>query len=200
MVLKAAFVGLLFLPQSYSITFNNKFIYLPASIIQTDLSFISRVSIEKQEENDNFILFIKRQNGKEMDTLVQELNNNISKKIDCTECGNCCKTLVINVTHEEVNELAVFLDRPVSEIKKDFIEESLAGNCFINSIPCHFLKEKKCSIYENRFTECREFPHLHKNGFKERLSGIMLHYGSCPIIYNVIEEVKITTGFISSQD
>src|SRR5205085_2961632 len=114
---------------------------------------------------------------------------------DCTQCGNCCSKLVINVTSEEVETLAQHLNSPVSAVKEKYIEESQQGNCFINTIPCHFLTDKKCTIYEQRFTECREFPHLHKDGFRERFLGTLLHYGNCPIVYNVVEQLKSRLHF-----
>ena len=161
-----------------------------------DLPLIAAEAINKEEENDHFLQFVKRQDGIALDAKVHEINKTVSAAINCTDCGNCCQKLVVNITKEEIDGLAIYLDKPVAEIRDQYIEESLAGQCFINSIPCHFLDDKKCSIYEGRFTECRDFPHLHKNGFKERLLGTMLHYGSCPIIYNVVEEVKRVTGFI----
>ena len=60
----------------------------------------------------------------------------------------------------------------------------------INTIPCHFLKGTSCSIYEHRFTECREFPHLNKPHFRGRLFGTMQYYEICPIIFNVVEQLK----------
>ena len=161
-----------------------------------DLPFIAAEAINKEEENDHFLQFVKRQDGTALDAKVHEINMTVSAAINCTDCGNCCQKLVVNITKEEIDGLAIYLGKPVAEIRDQYIEESLAGQCFINSIPCHFLDDKKCSIYEGRFKECRDFPHLHKNGFKERLLGTMLHYGSCPIIYNVVEEVKRATGFI----
>jgi len=125
------------------------------------------------------------------------LNDEVSGSVDCTACGNCCKTLVINVMHEEIGTLAQHLQLSAAVTKEQYIEESLAGKCFINTMPCHFLADKKCSIYEARFTECRDFPHLHKDGFKARLSGTLMHYGRCPIIYNVIEGMKVQTGFFT---
>jgi uncharacterized protein len=167
--------------------------------IQTDLLFIAKAEDEKAEENDHFLRFIHRQDGAALDKMAQDLNREISAAIDCTSCGNCCSTLMINITREEVEALADFLHEPVTDVREKYIEESLSGRCILNTIPCHFLEEKKCSIYTNRFTECREFPHLHKDGFKERLLGTLLHYGSCPIIYNVVEAVKLETGFLAAE-
>ena len=144
----------------------------------------------KEEENDHFLLSLKHQDGAVLDNKVHAINKRVSEAIDCTQCGNCCKTLVINITPEEVVGLAEYLQQPIEQVKEQYIEESQQGKCFINSIPCSFFADKKCTIYTHRFTECRDFPHLHKNGFRERLPGTLMHYGRCPIIYNVIEELK----------
>ncbi len=165
--------------------------------VVTDLSVISVKCEEKEEENGHFLQFILRQNGVTLDQLVHNVNDHVAGLIDCTHCGNCCKMLMINVTAAEITQLASYLGEPVTKVKSDYIEESLAGNCIVNSIPCHFLHDKKCSIYPGRFRECRDFPHLHKEGFKERLSGTLMYYGSCPIVYNVIEIVKEQTGFLT---
>jgi uncharacterized protein len=166
------------------------------SLYKTDLNIIAALSIEKEEENDHFLRSLRNRDSIELDTLAHKLNEQVSVAIDCTICGNCCRSLVINVANEEVEPLAAYLKLSKEATKEKYIEESLAGNCFINTIPCHFLADNKCTIYEARFTECRDFPHLHKPGFKARLSGTLMHYGRCPIIYNVVESMKKQLGFI----
>ena len=127
--------------------------------------------------------------------LVHTINNEVTPQIDCTQCGNCCKSLMINVTTEEAVALAAHLDISVPVLKEKYIEESQGGQMVINTIPCHFLSGTKCTVYENRFTGCRDFPHLHKNNFTSRLFGTLMNYAACPIIFNVVEELKIKTGF-----
>jgi Fe-S-cluster containining protein len=172
------------------------YILLKASNYITDLSEIARSAGEKEEENDRFLCSLSSSDGTKLDAQAHKLNNTISAAIDCTACGNCCKTLVINVAADEIAPLANHLNLTEAETKQVYIEESLAGNYFINTMPCHFLADNKCTIYAARFTECRDFPHLHKPGFKDRLPGTLMHYGRCPIIYNVIEAMKIEVGFI----
>ena len=151
--------------------------------------------MEQEEENDHFLQHVRQFDNAELDTRVHELNDVISAAIDCTACGNCCKTLVINVADDELVPLAEHLQLSEEATKEKYIEESMAGRLFINTMPCHFLSDNKCTIYEARFTECRDFPHLHKPGFKDRLAGTLMHYGRCPIIYNVIEEMKVVLEF-----
>lgn len=159
------------------------------------LEHIAREAVEKEEENDRFLRSLNSHNDAELDTLVHRINDEVSAVVDCTACGNCCKKLIINITHEEIDGLAQYLQKPVAEVKEQYIEESLAGNCFINVIPCHFLSDNKCTIYPQRFTECRDFPHLHKPGFRKRFPGTLLHYGHCPIVYNVVETLKKELSF-----
>lgn len=102
---------------------------------------------------------------------------------------------MINVTPTEAEALAIKLNTPLAELKDKYLEESTQGNLLINTIPCHFLKETKCTIYENRFSDCREFPHLHKDKFTSRLFSTLMHYSICPIIFNVVEELKVELNF-----
>lgn len=161
----------------------------------TDLTTLSQLAETREKENENFRAFIKELNADETDKVVHEINDRISHEIDCTQCGNCCKSLMINITGEETVALAKHLQMDVAQVKEKYIEESQGGVMIINTIPCHFLKNNCCTIYENRFTECRDFPHLDKPNFSNRLSNTLMYYGMCPIIFNVIETLKTNLGF-----
>ena len=107
---------------------------------------------------------------------------------------------MINVTQPEAENLARHLDMPEEELKEKYIETSLTGDrMIVSAIPCHFLTGTMCSIYEHRFAGCREFPGMHLPGFTSRLFTTFMHYGRCPIIYNVVEQLKIKTGFVNPQ-
>ena len=155
----------------------------------TDLVKIKQIAEEKQAENDHFQSFLKNQNEEEIDLLIQGLNDSITPQIDCTKCGNCCKSLMIHITAEETVQLSDHLKISVDQIKEQFIEQSEQGQMILNTVPCHFLTNTSCSIYEHRFTECREFPHLHKPHFIRRLFSTMRYYEICPIIFNVVEQL-----------
>jgi Fe-S-cluster containining protein len=163
--------------------------------ILTSLEKITVAEMENADENFHFKEFIRNAATDSIDEMVTALNLQIAPEIDCTTCGNCCKSLMIPVTETECMEVSARLHQSDTEFRNRYVETSQEGQMVINTIPCHFLKEKKCTIYENRFAECRDFPHLHKPNFKSRIQGTLMHYGRCPIIYNVIESLKIKTGF-----
>ena len=165
--------------------------------IQTDLAYIAAQADLKFSENENFRDFLRNRDF-DLDTMVPALNAVIEAQVDCTQCGNCCRSLMINVTPAEATQLADRLGQPLEMVKKTFLEESSGGQLVINAIPCHFLDNNKCSIYADRFTDCRAFPNLDKPGFSQRIFATLMHYGRCPIIYNVMEELKLQTTFIAA--
>src|SRR5204863_2639760 len=113
---------------------------------------------------------------------------------DCTSCGNCCRNLMINVDDEAVEHLSNKLSITTLEFTERYIETGTSTQVF-NTIPCHFLSDCKCTVYEQRPLACRDFPSLHQSGFTDRLFATFMHYSLCPIVYNTIEALKESTGF-----
>lgn len=165
-------------------------------MIQTDLSFIEKESDLKTEENHSFIQYLKTFPTAAIDEKVSKLNAEIEPKVDCTDCGNCCKTLMINVEDAEADNLAHHLEMDREHFDTNYLEKSdHSDRMLINAIPCHFLKENKCTVYAYRFAGCKEFPALNQPMFTKRLFTIFMHYGRCPIIYNVVEQLKSELSF-----
>ena len=164
--------------------------------LTTDRGLIKKLAEDNQDENDAFRNFLQKKDGRLLDEQVHRINEIITPQIDCTSCGACCRQLMINVTPEESITVAHHLSLEPQKFKKEFLEESMQGKLIMNTIPCTFLENSKCTIYRERFNECRAFPHLHESNFKGRLFGTLIHYAMCPIIYNVVEEMKVETGFV----
>ena len=158
--------------------------------IKTNLREICNVAIEKQDENDAFVFFLRTYSAQDIDKIVYDLNEYIAPAVDCTQCGNCCKTLMIQVESQEIDVLSSAMKVTQSQFEKMYIERGNSGIMLINAMPCHFLSENKCSVYEHRFSSCREFPALHLPMFISRLFTTFMHYDRCPIIFNVIEALK----------
>jgi Fe-S-cluster containining protein len=52
------------------------------------------------------------------------------------------------------------------------------------------LEGNLCSIYEDRPGDCSDYPHLYKPDFISRTWGTIERTFTCPIVYEVMEEVK----------
>lgn len=161
----------------------------------TALEQIAAAAVSNETENDRFADFLRAQDGAAIDRVVAALNEKIEPAIDCTSCGNCCKTLMINVSEAEANGLSDYLQQPLDTVKTQYLEKGMFNQYVINRMPCHFLEGTRCSIYPQRFSGCREFPALSVPGFTQRLFTVFMHYGRCPIIYNLVEALKKETRF-----
>jgi uncharacterized protein len=158
--------------------------------IQTNLVDIAILAEEREDENDRFRDFLQRQDASRIDSLVHALNESIAPQIDCTQCGNCCKTLMVSITPEERPFFAAHFNLPPAEAAAQYLTESMEGNTIMCQQPCVFLQDNRCTVYSQRFTDCRNFPHLHQPGFVRRMFSMVMHYGTCPIIFNVMEALK----------
>lgn len=160
-----------------------------------DLNYIKAKSVELSAENDEFQSFLRTLDSSDLDKTVFELSETITPKIECTDCGNCCKSLMVNIDNDEANNLAAHLKQSRVEFDEKYLSKGESGNMVINAIPCHFLKENSCTVYSHRFAGCKEFPAFHVPDFNKRLFTTFMHYDRCPIIFNVVETLKKETGF-----
>jgi Fe-S-cluster containining protein len=164
----------------------------------TDLEYIKTKAIELEAENIQFQDFLRNLDSLSLDKAVFELSEAISPKIQCTDCGNCCKSLMVNIDEEEANNLSAHLGQTRAEFDEKYLDKGESGRMVVNAIPCHFLVGNSCSVYEYRFAGCKEFPAFHVPDFNKRLFTTYMHYDRCPIIFNVIETLKTDTGFKQS--
>ncbi len=162
--------------------------------LELDLPTIANLAEEREDENYSFRAFLKGQDTEEIDRIVHRLNQNISDQIDCTKCGNCCAKLSPTIKSDDISRIAVRLEMNAEEVEEKYVEKDQWDQHF-KHLPCSFLKDKKCTIYEDRPDDCRSFPHLHKPNFTSRLFGVLQNYSICPIVFNVVERLKAEVGY-----
>jgi Fe-S-cluster containining protein len=172
-------------------------ILTPISHIETDLQLIAYLADQREEENDHFQSFLANRDPVGIDLSVFALQAAITPQIDCRQCGNCCKTLMIEVTQPEADRVAQLLGIESDQFVAENLEKGIGQRMIMNAIPCRFLEELSCTIYADRFAGCREFPALHLPGFTARYFTTRMHYGRCPIIFNVLEALKKELAFFT---
>jgi len=162
--------------------------------VEIDLEKIKLIGKQKEDENWKFRSYLKGLDieEEELDRIVHEINNNVTSQIDCTKCANCCKVVDPILDSEDVVKLSTSLKMNIDEFRTAYLLESKEEkNCYnFNKVPCPFLKDNKCTVYENRPKVCESYPHLHKEEFWTRLMGVVQNYSICPIVFNVYEQLK----------
>lgn len=160
--------------------------------MEINLEKIERTSKLKRYENWKFRSFLKGYDIslEELDSIVHELFDYVSSKIDCTKCANCCKKVSPILNENDIKKLSESLGISIQNFKKQFLKKNDHGDYTFNRLPCPFLKNNICTKYIYRPNDCKSYPHLHKKDFVFRLIGVVNNYSICPIVFNVYELLK----------
>ena len=162
---------------------------------------LEKLAKEKEAENWEFRKFLKFYDelpDDELDELVSKLASKYESEIECTNCGRCCKELRPKLSKEDLQRLADGLGITAKELKHQHLaydnDEDEPG-WQIKDAPCPFLKDNKCDIYKSRPDNCRGYPYLHEADFSSRTMGMIERTFTCPIVFNVMEELKEEVAF-----
>lgn len=164
--------------------------------IVTDFASLPGIAKVKRQENEAFRNFLKPYPADVVEAELQPIVQEVTARVDCTKCGNCCRNLEPGISVEEAGLLAKSKGISKEIFLRDFTSiEPETGVLFMNHQPCIFFDGSLCTIYENRPASCADFPHLVKGNFKFRFHSIMANYAICPIVFNSVEGLKHEMGF-----
>jgi Fe-S-cluster containining protein len=166
-----------------------------------DLVQLRELAKSKDDENWRFRQFLKTRCNlapDEIDRRVFGTTQRVWAGIDCTACANCCRQVHPSFSDEDVERLA----RRFEMERQQFIEKYLEPTndpgenpWQTRTLPCPFLKDNCCSIYEDRPADCRRYPYLYEPEFVFRTMGMIERTFTCPIVYEVFEDLKKSLGF-----
>ncbi|MBN9300643.1 MAG: YkgJ family cysteine cluster protein [Dysgonomonas mossii] len=122
-----------------------------------------------------------------MDTIVQQLHDEVSENIDCLTCANCCRSLGPAIYDKDIERMAKALRIKPSEVVSSYLRIDEDGDYVFKSMPCPFLmNDNYCSIYESRPKACREYPHTDRKNFEQIYKLTVKNTSTCPIAYEVL--------------
>jgi uncharacterized protein len=156
---------------------------------------------EKEDENWRFRQFLKlrcKLHSTQLDQHVFDLTRRIWAEIDCTTCANCCKTVRPTLSNEDVRRLSQRLAIDPEQLIDTYLEpnEHGADNPWrTRTMPCPFLKDNHCTVYEDRPADCHGYPYLDERDFAFRTIAMIERTFTCPIVYEVMEALKQEVGF-----
>ena len=165
--------------------------YFPedAQVSETDIKRIKTECRSKptQRENQKFCEFLKS-DGFDQERF-QKVVREITEKIDCTKCANCCKVLKPALNEQDIERISKHLNLTKEEFTLKHLAKSDENEPEINQLPCPFLTDNKCQIYEIRPETCRGYPHLEKD-VTVRCYEFLSNAEICLIAFNVLENAK----------
>ena len=133
-----------------------------------------------------------------LDRLVHEITDRVWAAIDCTRCWRCCREISPSFSEKDQKALSPRLNLSTQEFRDKYLVQDQDGGkpIWILKEPlCPFLNGNECSVYADRPSECRGYPYLHKREFSFRLIGMIERTFTCPVVFEVMEELKKEMGF-----
>jgi Fe-S-cluster containining protein len=161
----------------------------------THLDEISRLAVERRDEFEVLRYTLEGDDDltdAEIDAAVDRIAQPIVAAIDCTQCANCCRGLLVSLVPSDAERLADAIDIPVEHVVTQYVDLERGREVeewgVFRHRPCVFLRGNLCSVYSHRPESCRTYP-LFTPDFRWTLEHTIAGAGTCPIIYNVLSEM-----------
>ena len=148
------------------------------------------------DANYRFLRGLKQKSFKKVDRIALELHQEAFGIVDCTRCANCCRTLRIIVTDEDIPRIAGHLGMAPDEFITTYLErDEEKGHYRVRTTPCPFLgDDSKCTIYEVRPEKCRGYPFTDKPDFASHTMNHANNAVVCPAVFYLVEQMKRRLG------
>jgi Fe-S-cluster containining protein len=151
---------------------------------------------DHDDDNYEFLRSLKMRSEKKVDRIALELHQEAFGIMDCTKCANCCRTLRVVVTDDDIPRIAAHLGMAADEFIASYLERDEEEGCFrIKTSPCPFLGEdSKCTIYVVRPEKCRGYPFTDKPDFSFMSITHANNAVVCPAVFYLVEQMKRRLG------
>lgn len=155
-----------------------------------DYTFLAVAASKKEAE---WIRFFNKNKKKieSADLQIHDLHDRISSKINCLDCGNCCRTLGPRITDKDVERISKTLRIKQSELIEKYLRVDEDRDLVFKTMPCPFLGDDNyCSIYDSRPKACREYPHTDRKKFHQIYKLSIKNASTCPIVFEVLDGIS----------
>jgi uncharacterized protein len=122
--------------------------------------------------------------------LLPDLHEEAFDKIDCLQCGNCCKNHSPRFKTPDIKRISRHLRMKESEFIHTYLKLDDEGDYVVKSSPCPFLgSDNYCSIYQERPSDCARFPYTNEDVFIKRSALTQINSTVCPAVFYVLEKL-----------
>lgn len=146
---------------------------------------------KQQAENKKFYNRLKSKKPKNLDDVVHKLHHQVFEEINCLKCANCCKTTSPIFTQKDIERIAKRLKMRPSDFIANYLHIDEDNHYVLNQAPCIFLdNENYCTIYNDRPTACKEYPHTNRVRFYQVADLTYNNTFICPAVSRITEKLK----------
>jgi len=162
-----------------------------------EIEDLENLAKKREKNNYKFRTYLKNHAmPDELDMQFKELHDKYFSMYDCAKCRNCCKKYRGTIPFEDVEKDAEYLGMSTASLKEKYLcEEANYEGYNTKSVPCDFFVDDKCILCDDKPQNCKEFPYTDKEDRIGSLLGIVEYTFVCPVVYEIMEELKTSYGF-----
>ena len=144
-----------------------------------------RISLEHRKLYKNFLA---KADKNSVLREIPELHNQAFANINCLDCARCCKNYSPRFKTPDIKRISKLLRLKESVFIEKYLRLDEDGDYVVLSKPCPFLAvDNKCSIYDDRPSDCRRFPYTDEDVMLKRPALTQKNSEFCPIVVSVLE-------------
>ncbi len=156
-----------------------------ADKLKVSLENFEKISGEHQKQYKNFLA---KADKKRVLKELPELHEQAFEQIDCLKCAHCCKRYSPRFKQPDIKRISKVLQMKESALIEKYLRMDEEGDYVTQSLPCPFLgNDNRCSIYEDRPSDCKRFPYTDEDIILKRPKLTMINSSFCPIVVSVME-------------
>ena len=138
---------------------------------------------------------LEKGNKNKMLRALPDLHEEAFSKINCLDCGNCCKNHSPRFKTPDIKRIAKVLGMKEGQFVETYLRLDQEDDYVTKESPCPFLAEDNtCHIYEDRPSDCRRYPYTDEDVLIKRVQLTLKNALVCPATYVVLEKLKELEG------
>lgn len=136
--------------------------------------------------------FLQRADKNKVLKQLPDLNEEAFEKIDCLQCGNCCKGYSPRFKTTDIKRISKHLKMKEGDFIATYLNLDTDGDYVAKKAPCPFLgTDNYCSIYDVRPGDCARFPYTDEDVLLKRPQLTLKNSTFCPIVHFVLEKLIV---------
>ena len=145
-------------------------------------------------ETKNAILKLKKKPPEKLDMIVKEIHHEVFEDVDCLACAGCCKQISPRINHYDLQRLSTAVRMRPSLFTEKYLEKDKDGDYVFKNQPCPFLDSQNyCSVYNDRPSACKDYPHTNRRRFHQVLDLSITNADICPAVSTILEKLVHVT-------
>jgi hypothetical protein len=153
-----------------------------------------------EDENYDFRLFLKGQDPDELDERFAALHKELFADYDCCQCANCCMSCSIFLDDEDIDRMMSSIIIPRSNFMELYLTKTKASDekpYKFKDRPCIWIDDDNgtCDIYDRKPHNCTAFPFTDQPNRLQSMYSTIAHAEVCPVVFEILERLKVMYGF-----